>query len=198
MTFEFDISLDLLTPKVWRKVVVNDSMTFHQFHQVIQICMGWDDFHMYQFSPKGFASYPCIEEDHGGEEMTAIKYLREGLEAVYDAKKAKLKDFFKSKGGKINYIYDFGDSWVHKITLKKVHEGTLVFAMCIDGAGACPPEDCGGVWGYDNILKTIADPTHPEYKEMREWMGLEEGEEWDINYLDKIMVNRALMDMGKK
>ncbi len=76
-------------------------------------------------------------------------------------------------GSKLDYTYDFGDNWRHKIVVEKVlpSDSTTAVPACIDGRGACPPEDCGGTWGYRDLLEILADPRHPEHDERREWIG---------------------------
>lgn len=85
---------------------------------------------------------------------------------------------------KYTYIYDFGDDWMHKITLEKITEEVHKNADCIDGEGACPPEDCGGPWGYAELKEKLSDAKHSEYTEIREWMGLDEDETWDATAFD--------------
>ena len=82
-----------------------------------------------------------------------------------------------------HYEYDFGDSWEHKILLEKIFpfDNKMALPVCIKGKRACPPEDCGGIWGYEEFLKTISDPKHPEYEDMLEWLGGEfDPEEFDL------------------
>lgn len=72
------------------------------------------------------------------------------------------------------YIYDFGDSWEHKITLELISEVQTKFPVCIAGKGKCPLEDCGGAWAYQDLKGTLNDPDHPDHKEYRDWLGLED------------------------
>jgi hypothetical protein len=87
--------------------------------------------------------------------------------------------------------YDFGDSWGHKITVEKVLPSDVTattIALCLDGARACPPEDCGGVWGYANLLKILKNRKHPEHKDMKEWIG----GAWDAEAFDLAKTNTWL------
>ncbi len=183
MTFQFRIQLkNVSKPPVWRQVQVPGTFTFDQFHGVIQRCFGWENFHLYQFSPQGFGSYPVIsipsKEDWEQPEMNSMK--------------TKLKEVFKLEKQTFNYIYDFGDDWSHKITLEKILPGEIESPVCLAGKGACPPEDCGGTWGYENLKTVLADPKHDEYQEMKEWLGLEEEEDWDAGEFDLEEVNERL------
>ena len=198
MTFQFKIQLDRLkVPDVWREIAVNDRITFHKFHKIIQVTMGWEDSHMYQFSPKGYGSYPRIElkTPYSDEEFSPIRYLKQGLGFTYDSSKAKLSDYFNTKGDKIRYIYDFGDDWTHTITLKKILPIDVIHPHLLNGAGKCPPEDCGGVWGYSGILEILSDPEHGEYEELRELLMLEEGEQWNPEEFDIQMINNKFINM---
>ena len=173
-TFQFKIQLKYTeNPQIWRRLLVPDDLTFDDFHIAIQIAFGWENDHLYQFSPKGWGSTPMIGEDGDG----------------LDSYETLLSEIFTRSGKTFTYIYDFGDDWHHQIKLEKISEGTLTNPFCPDGEGACPPEDCGGVFGYYNMVKNANDPEHPEYEEIREWLGLDEGEEWDLNYFDKDEVN---------
>ncbi|MFZ4401096.1 MAG: plasmid pRiA4b ORF-3 family protein [Bacteroidales bacterium] len=174
MTYQFRIQLEnIKKPPVWRRVTVPSTFNFEQFHQVIQSAFGWFDYHLYLFSPEGYGSYPMITNDEESDDDQSIM-----------SDKIKLSKIFKNEGDKYVYIYDFGDDWKHKIVLEKILAEKTKTADCLDGKGACPPEDCGGPWGYENLLLILADKKHEEYAEMAEWVGLCEGEEWDVNEFD--------------
>ena len=179
MLFQFKIQLKHIThPPVWRKVTVPAQFSFAKFHLVIQAAFGWDDYHLYQFSPKGYASSPTIgiPNPDGDFFFSAIE--------EEDATKVKLSDIFTKEKQKFTYIYDFGDDWIHEITLEKITNDTSLVAACIAGKGACPPEDCGGPWGYMQLKEVFADSRHPEHEEMKEWLGLDEDEAWDAEEFD--------------
>lgn len=173
MILQFKIQLATVKPAVWRRVVVPDNFSFDKFHRVIQAAFGWGDYHLYQFSPGGYGSYPTIgiPSDEYEEEFT-------------DSRRLKLAKIFNSPGQKFVYNYDFGDDWVHKITLEGLFDIKSKNAALLAGKGACPPEDCGGPHGYLNMLKIINTPQHPEREEMREWLGMEEGEIWNSDFFD--------------
>jgi len=172
MTFQFKIQLkNIADPPVWRRVLVPAQFSFYRFHLVIQEAFGWENCHLFQFSPKGFGSQPVIREpfDDGEDEE------------FMDAAKTKTDKIFKKEGEAFTYIYDFGDTWEHKITLEKIIGDKTIKADCTAGKGTCPPEDCGGPWGYINLIEVLKAPKHPEHKEMKEWLGLEDDEEWNVN-----------------
>ena len=93
------------------------------------------------------------------------------------------------------YIYDFGDCWQHTILLEKVIPKVSCVPELIGGKGACPPEDCGGVMGYKNMLEILADKNHPEYYEYLEWLGLEEDETWDPEEFDLEYFQEVLREL---
>ena len=173
MTFQFKIQLkDISKPPVWRQVLVPAQFSFYKFHLVIQEAFGWENCHLFQFSPKGFGSYPVIKEPFEEDEDYG---------EVMNAAKTKLNEIFKKEAQTFNYIYDFGDNWEHKITLEKIKTDKTITADCTGGKGACPPEDCGGTWGYTNLIEVLKDPANPEYEEMKDWLGMDDDEEWDVN-----------------
>jgi hypothetical protein len=184
MTFQFKIQIKGITkPPVWRTIKVNSNITFREFHAIIQLAFGWTFSHLYLFSEKGYASQFQIQDKEFADD--------EYSESV-DANQTRLKSIFKKKNQTYTYIYDFGDSWEHKITLEKITDENLLHPICLTGKGKCPPEDCGGVWGYEELKDAINDRSHPEYEELRDWMGLEEGEKWDAAAFDIDKVNKVL------
>jgi hypothetical protein len=178
MIFQFKTQLEGITkPPVWRTVTVPSDFSFYRFHIVIQEAFGWENCHLYQFSPNGYGSSPTIKESIPGEE----EYDDDN---AIEASETKLSEIFTAVNQKFTYIYDFGDSWEHKIVLEKIIDANAIKANCIAGKGACPPEDCGGIPGYAGMLETLSDPSNPGCEEMKDWLGLDEDEEWDVNYFD--------------
>src|SRR5438874_9232485 len=134
MAFQFKLQLKHITdPVVWRRVVVPEQFTFYKFHLVIQKAFGWENYHLFQFSPKGYSSQPIIGIPNP-----------EAMHEILDSRKIKLHEIFTQPKQKFAYIYDFGDDWFHNILLEKITEEKKIRADCIDGGGTCPPEDCGG------------------------------------------------------
>lgn len=178
MVYIFKIQIkNIKKPPVWRRVAVPATYSFSKFHEVIQDAFGWENRHLYQFSPKGYGSEPVI----GVPGDSDFDFFDTSIE---DSSKIKLKAVFKEKGEKFVYIYDFGDDWEHTILLEDILETKALKAELLMGKGMCPPEDVGGPWGYAHFLEAIANPNHEEYESLREWMDLEEGDEW-ITTLDK-------------
>ena len=184
---QFKIQLkDLNEPAIWRRLLVPPDIPFGMFHEIIQVAFGWQNYHLYQFSPKGWSSQPLIQPqfDDGYDDNETI-----------DSEEITLAEIFTHARQTFVYIYDFGDDWMHQVKLEKITDQVIGTAVCTGGGGACPPEDCGGIWGYMNLLEVLANPKHPDHKEMREWLGLAKGEQWDANAFDIEAVNEELRTM---
>ncbi|WP_253916391.1 plasmid pRiA4b ORF-3 family protein [Lentimicrobium sp. S6] len=175
-TFQFKIQIKGITkPPVWRRIKIPSYYTFEDMHDIIQSAFAWESYHLYSFSPTGYGSYPVIQEIKEGIEDFSFF----GFDDPIDAEETILAEIFVEEGQKYTYIYDFGDDWIHKITLEKIIEEASEKPVCLAGKGKCPPEDCGGIWGYEQLKETLSDKSHPEYEEYKEWLGLEDNEEWD-------------------
>ena len=155
--YKFRIDLLDTSPSVWREVLVPSSFTLDEFHYVIQAAMGWQDAHLYDFEIGKIRFSEPTEYDDGLEIKSPHGLLSSALK---DAKK-----FF--------YNYDFGDSWRHEITVLEILEAEdyIQYPVCVGGENACPPEDCGGTPGYEELKRKIADPKNKERIELLRWVG---------------------------
>ncbi len=163
-------------PPIWRRILVSSETTLSKLHDIIQIAMGWTDSHLHSFEIKDKIYQKKCEEfaDDFGDD-----YL--------DAAKFKIKTLLK-KGNKINYTYDFGDSWEHTIQVEDILEKSEYKPpFLIKAVGACPVEDSGGLWGYYEKLKILSNPKHPEYKEIKEWMGPYYNQEVSLSEVNKLL-----------
>ncbi len=160
----FKIELEGVKPPVERTLIIPANPTFGWLHAVIQVAMGWTNSHLHQFRfGSTLISDPAFELDEDQDEKK-----------VLDEKREKLKGHFGDDRAVLSYTYDFGDSWQHKLTISAVTEiggGIQRQAVCIGGAGACPPEDCGGIFGYAEFLKAIRNRKHPQHRAMKDWVG---------------------------
>jgi len=178
----------VLNPPVWRRVVVPSHYSFMIFNEIIQEIFGWSGSHKYCFSPEGWNSFPqIIEIDDDGDDL--------GKDRTMESSETVLSEIFNQKGQNFHYIYDFGDNWDHQITLEKILQEKINQPSCIDGEGQCPPEDCGGFPGYQNLKTILANPSDPEYEEMKEWLELEEDETWDPTEFDLQDVQQMLAEL---
>jgi len=143
-------------PPVWRRLLVPGTMTLGDLHAALQTAMGWNDCHLHAF-------------EIGGEQFGN----RRAVDDVADENRRTLNGLLKAGVVRFVYTYDFGDDWEHAIAFEKRRPTVAAGPgpLCIAGERACPPEDCGGIWGYEELLTILADPDRPEYKERIAWLG---------------------------
>ncbi len=166
--YQLKITLKGSKPPIWRRVEVAEDITLARLHHIIQAAMGWTDSHLHMFS-LGRVSYGVPDPGY--------------VEDVHDERRVKLNQVLTAPKQKLSYEYDFGDSWTHEVLLEKVlaPEPGVSYPRCTAGKHACPPEDCGGVWGYADFLEAIGDPEHEQHEELMEWVGGEfDPEQFDI------------------
>jgi hypothetical protein len=177
--YQIKITLQDLRPPIWRRVQVRSDISLGELHQIIQTAMGWTNSHLHLFLIQGIEyGEPAPEYDW----------------EVKDEQKVKLNRVITGEKFKFRYAYDMGDSWEHEILIEKILPAMPEvprYGICITGKRACPPEDCGGTWGYSQLVETLRDPTHPEYESMLEWVG----EEFDPEAFNVSEVNEALRQL---
>jgi hypothetical protein len=175
VVYQLKVMLKRLRPPIWRRIQVTGDTNLFKLHRVLQVVMGWTDSHLYQFIVRG-SYYGMPHPDFGFD--------------VRDEKRVALAAIASSLKAKFTYEYDFGDSWEHEILVEKMlpPDQGVYYPICLTGKRACPPEDCGGVWGYAGFLEAIQDPDHPEHEDMLEWVG----GSFDPEAFDLDTVNRAL------
>lgn len=172
--FQLRITLEGVTPPIWRTVLASGNLSLKKLHRIIQITMGWTDSHLHQFASadgKDVASDP-----------------RFGLDHARDEGKVKLRSFAPEVGSRFRYEYDFGDSWQHEIVVEEIRspQGVGRTPRCTDGARACPPEDCGGGPGYADLVESMQDPEHPERTRLLDWLGEPfEAEAFDLDSINE-------------
>lgn len=167
MSYIFKIKLrGVSKPTVWRRVSVPESYTFAEFHIIIQAAFGWENSHLYEFVDTLFRpAYRIVESSH-------FEFC--GERDVLNADETLISDYFKSVGDKCVYTYDFGDGWEHDVLLEKIENDGICDPSCIAGKGLCPPENCGGVYGYERLKELAkADCLSPEDEELFEWYGFD-------------------------
>jgi len=173
--YQLKITLKDARPPIWRRVQVASEKTLGKLHQVIQEAMGWTNSHLHAF---------LIGGEEYGQPMPEYDF------DVKNEQRVKLSQIITGEKFKFLYTYDMGDSWEHEILVEKVLPADLQvrYPVCITGKRACPPEDCGGVWGYAEFLEAIQNPDHPEHESMLEWIG----GEFDSEFFDLDAINRML------
>jgi hypothetical protein len=181
LLYQIKVTLNGARPPIWRRLLAPSSYSLKDLHDMLQVAMGWTDSHLHQFV--------------AGETIYGQPDAEFGTETINE-KRVRLDEVLRTEKDAMIYEYDFGDGWEHKIVLEKVLGNAAEEAIpsCIAGARACPPEDCGGVWGYANLLKVIGDSSHAEHEEMLEWVG----EGFDPERFDASDVNGVLARMKRR
>jgi len=176
------ITLRGAKPPIWRRLEVPSGSTLLRLHHAVQAAFGWEDDHLWVFETP-VADYGTAGRDLGHRSPAS----------------AKLSDVAALPGDRIRYTYDFGDDWEHDIVVEDVlpAEPGVAYPRCTAGRRASPPEDCGGIWGYQDLLEVLADPRHSEHAELLEWLGLDAAAEFDPAHLDLGEVNQALSGLSR-
>lgn len=171
--YHLKITIDGIIPPIWRIVLIPESFSLNKLHHIIQIVFGWTNSHLYCFLQEVVP--------------TTDPLLWGGGETLWD-KKVKIKDVLQKEGDNLPYEYDMGDGWKHTIVLEKIEEGSSKVPRCLDGARSAPPEDCGGIRGYEELIHHLRHPEKDGYFELLEWLG----DDYDPEVIDLKGVNRKL------
>lgn len=175
--YQLKITLIDSKPPIWRKILVRSDIGLPKLHAVLQAAMGWEGGHLHAFRA-GHEMY--------GEPEPDMAYMK-------NEDRIKLDKLLRKEKDSLVYEYDFGDGWEHKVLLEKVvYDESIKTPICITGKMACPPEDCGGIYGYYGLLDTLSDPESPDYESMVEWLG--EGfnpEAFSIEEVNKLLAEFA-------
>jgi hypothetical protein len=158
--YQFKVTLIGIATPIWRRVLVAGDCTLAQFHHVLQVAMGWENYHLYMFRIAG-KTYGPPDPDGDGE----LKLI--------DAKRTRLHSVLPSVGTSFTYVYDFGDNWQHDVLLEAIVMPVpdVTYPFCNAGERNCPPEDVGGIGGYRKYLEVMADPSHQEHQDLMMWRG---------------------------
>jgi len=177
--YQLKISLKWSKPAIWRRIKVRANIKLARLHDVIQCAMPWTNSHMHQFIV-GRTFYGTPDPQFAGM----------GMSETLNEQRYTLADIAPGPKKKFIYEYDFGDGWQHEVRVEKVLPADTAFKhpVCLAGANACPPDDCGGIPGYYNLLDTLADPKHPDHAQLKEWIG----GEWDAERFDLNEINSYL------
>jgi hypothetical protein len=159
--YQLLVELDEVEPRVWRRLWVPDTLTLAKLDRVIQAAMGWTNSHLHEFEVEG--KRYGIADAEGFDETPTLDDRRHKVGAVLG-----------STVSRFHYTYDFGDNWRHTVAVEDrllPDESFNTWPVCIAGQNACPPEDVGGVGGYEDFLEAISDPSHDEHAAMWRWSG---------------------------
>jgi DNA-binding MarR family transcriptional regulator len=178
--YQIKVMLEDSKPPIWRRILVPGNVTLGRLHDILQVAMGWTDSHLHQFIIEG-AYYGEPHPDYGFEMRSETR--------------ARLDQIVPGEGFKFRYEYDFGDSWLHMLVVEKIlpPEPEQQYPICVKGKRACPPEDVGGIWGYESFLQAIHEADHPEHADYLDWIG----GEFDPEVFDLEEINTVLRGMGR-
>ncbi|RVX46062.1 pRiA4b ORF-3-like protein [Nonomuraea polychroma] len=168
-------------PPIWRRLEVASTITLCTLHDVLQAAFGWEDYHMWVF------------ESPLGRYGVADRELH-----IASAAAKRLNQVAPAPEDRFSYTYDFGDDWEHAILVEAVTQAEpgIAYPRCLAGRRACPPEDCGGIWGYDYLLEILADPKHEEHEDRLEWLGLDSADQFDPTAFNLAQTNTALSSLA--
>lgn len=180
--YQIKVTLDDTHPPIWRRIQVPSYTTLPKLHEILQIVMGWEAYHLHMFTIEGSIYGDPADDEYG--DLGTI-----------DEANCKLNKVIYQEGQRLSYEYDFGDSWDHTLLVEKIlpPQESIRYPVCLKGKRACPPEDVGGVWGYENFLEAIRNPDHDEHDEYLIWIG----GEFDPEAFDLEEVNTQLRSMGR-
>jgi len=179
--YRVKVSLLGAKPPIWRRLEVPADTSLARLHDVIQVAFGWYDCHLHVFeTPYGEFGTPDGQLGHRAEAPVTLEQVAPG------------------ERSRIRYTYDFGDDWEHEIVVEKVldRDAAVRYPRCTGGRRAAPPEDCGGVWGYADLLRVLADPDDPEHEDRLEWLSLQDGADFDPDEFDADEVTEELARLG--
>ena len=181
---QLKITLDDVKPAVLRRVEVPFDIRLDRLHLTIQAAMGWTNSHLYELRAGDIGwSTPYPDADWAGDFL--------------DARKARLSDVLEDIGTKtLAYLYDFGDGWEHTIRVERLAdpEPGVVYPRLIEVNGRCPPEDCGGPWGYAELFEAIKNPQHERHAELTEWIA----DDFDPNAVDAESLVEEVSALAKR
>jgi hypothetical protein len=176
--YQLLVTLHDVSPLIWRRLLVPESLTLAKLHRVIQAAMGWSNSHLHEFEIGGRRySIPDPDWDDEGSVLSERRY--------------RLGDVLEGGVSEFAYLYDFGDDWTHRVVVERViplDPEITGWPMCLAGANACPPEDVGGTSGYEAFLQAIRDIDHPEHQDIWRW----NGGPFDPTGFDMNEINRAI------
>ena len=180
--FQIKVTLMSIFPLIWRRIQTQDC-TLADLHRLLQIAMGWEFEHLYRFNIGGVEFMDFDMATDNDAQDACDTYLSDVLPA-------------RNRRPRFHYLYDFGDQWMHQLVVEERFqpEQGIKYPICVAGQRACPPEDCGGPWGYPDFVETISNADHRRHEETLEWVG----GEFDPERFDLESVNKELRRMWKR
>ena len=174
--YELHVELEDITPRVWRRLVVPADILLCHLHELLQLVMGWTGSHVHSFE---IGDRLFSARDFALEELDMLNEEEYTLEAALGA---SIDQFI--------YEYDFSENWCHRIRVGAPMNprSDWFYPLCVGGARAAPPEDVGGVVGYDGFLRAMRDPEHEEHANVLAWIGGPfDPEGFDLNAINRLL-----------
>ena len=173
--YQLKFQLENIDPPIWRRVQVWEDTSLAQLHRILQIVMGWEDYHLHDFLI-GRRTYSVPDPDDDSNKRKVI-----------DERQVRLNTVVERVGTAFTYVYDFGDNWRHNLVLEAIllPEPEAEYPRCADGRRNGPPEDVGGSQGYADYLEALADPEHGEHDARLEWRGPFDPEAFSVERVNK-------------
>src|ERR1700737_983654 len=171
--YQLLVGLTEIEPRIWRRLVLADTIPLPLLHRILQVAFGWQDRHLHEFKV-GSVRFGVPDEDFPPPPI--------------DERRVRLYQIAYEPGDRFVYTHDFGDSWHHDAVLEDLRAAPEPpRPRCLEGRRASPPEDCGGLEGYERLLSALEDPTNPEHEDPRQWAG-----RWEPEGVDLDIINRCL------
>jgi len=183
-TFQLRVSLRYIKPPIWRRVLVPDNWLLGDLHPVLVAVMGWGGYHMHAFRFGG---------GFNPTEYSTPQMVIECGPRVQDENQVFLSALIRRPAQTFSYEYDFGDSWQHEVKVEKIlpYDPRVALPVCLAGARACPPEDCGSFPGYVEVLRVLERAQTPEDRQLREWAGSYDPEQFDLEAINRRLQPRS-------
>jgi len=167
--YQLRITLKNIKPPIWRQVQVPMDFRLDQLHTLIQLVMGWFDYHLHEFE------FPKATRGSQRNRRFGPLDFMDGFDdgEAENESQVTIGEICPRVDDKLVYTYDFGDDWIHEIKVQKIltAQPGEHYPLCLKGKRACPPEDCGGAWGYEHLLVVMSDPSDEEHEDLLEWVG---------------------------
>ncbi|MET8088901.1 plasmid pRiA4b ORF-3 family protein [Micromonospora sp. NPDC005220] len=180
--YQLKVGLRGAKPPIWRRLELPADTSLADLHDIIQVAFGWDDAHLHVFET-AYGDFGVADRElgHRAEAPVTLEQVASGV------------------GDRFRYTYDLGDAWEHDIVVEKVlPRQPIAYPRCTGGRRAAPPEDCGGVWGYAELVEVLSDPSHPEHRERLDWLGLTSPADFQPARFDAAEITRALGERGRR
>lgn len=177
--YQLRVTLPGIAPPIWRRIQVSGNYSLAQLHRVLQVVMGWENYHLYMFR--------IGRKKYGPPDPDGVDDL-----GMVDTRRIRLAAVAPRAGTTFTYVYDYGDNWEHEVLMEAIlMPGPVVtYPRCLAGERRCPPEDVGGIWGYADYLEAMFDPSHAEHEEKMMWRGPFDAEAFSVDKVNQELARK--------